>query len=344
MSTNPRPLRIGLVGVGTHGRHAVIPAFTYSQHCKLVAVADSNPANLEAIEHWNGPRYSSAEAMLKAGGLDVLYIATLPETHCVLTLAGLEHGLHVICEKPMAANLAEAEQMVHAAECAGRELIVMFENRFHPSYLKIHDWIASGHLGQVEALHMQSFGKHPVAQPRRTHLLNAAGCLDCGIHMLDLARFWLGRGGWEEVHALGAWFGEEVINAPHIAILARLEDGPMVTFEDSFSYGLRVEAIPRLASKNTLAIVGSHGVITDLPGPERAYGIISDRFREEVFFETLPHEIEIAKVADQLALELAGQETGKEGQLARGIDGLQAQWIVDEVNRQCRAKRRSYAT
>ncbi|HWL51834.1 MAG TPA: Gfo/Idh/MocA family oxidoreductase [Chthoniobacteraceae bacterium] len=335
MNPNQR-LRIGLVGAGTHGRNAVIPSFVHSTRCTLAAVADRSAAHLAAIAHWNGPKYLSVDEMLDQAALDALYIATLPGTHCRFALAALERGLHVICEKPMAADLQEARRMTEAAQKAGRELIVMFENRIHPAYHRVREWIDLGHLGRVEAIHLQSFGKHPVAQPRRTDLLNAAGSLDCGIHQLDLARYWTRAGGWETIHALGTWLEEAVFNPPHIGILARLDSQVMVTFEDSFSYGYRLQSVPWNFSKQGLVIVGTEGVITDVRDREGvAFRLYSDEVNEQVAFSPLPHEEEIPRVLDHFAAVLAGDEEDR-GWLARGEDGLQAQRIVDEVNRQCR--------
>ncbi len=337
-------LRIGLVGAGTHGRNAVIPSFVHSTRCVLVGVTDRSAENLAAIEHWAGPTYLNLEEMLDEVALDALYIATLPDTHCAFALAALERGLHVICEKPMAADLKEARRMVKAAEQADRELIVMFENRIHPAYHAIREWIDLGYLGRVEAIHLQTLGKHPIAQPRRTHLLNAAGSLDCGIHMLDLARYWTRAGGWETIHALGSWLEEPVFNPPHIGILARLDSQVMVTFEDSFSYGYRLQSVPFNFSKQSLAIVGTQGVITDVHDKDGiSFKLYNDQISEQVAFRHLHHSDEIPKVLDHLSAVLAGEEEDC-GWLARGEDGLHAQTIVDEVNRQCRERAPRFPT
>lgn len=328
---------MALVGVGTHGRHAVVPGILNSRNYELVAVADLNPRNLNELGDVEYGRYSSVEEMLQKETLDVLYVATLPETHCELTLLALKHGLHVVCEKPLAASQEEAERMVEAAREANRELVVMFENRFQPYNLKIREWISSGRLGRVEAIHIQTFGKHPLQQPRRTNLLNAAGCLDCGIHMLDIARYWNQGAQWRIIHALGAWFDEPVEKAPHMGILAQLDNGVMVTFEDSFSYGYRLQSLPGNYSKNGLTIVGTEGLITEVKDSERkvvGYELVTESGVEQVPYEVTFHYDEIPKVLDQLAHVLDGNPE-EWPLLPRGTDGLEAQRIVDEVNRQC---------
>lgn len=278
MNDSLTPLRIGLVGVGTHGRQAVIPAFETSRFCRLVAVADHR----EDLAPYAGREfrcYQSLDAMLENEELDVLYIATLPESHCELALKAFRNGLHVICEKPIAASADEAEQTVNAAEEAGKELIVMFENRVLPAYRKIKEWIQSGVIGRVEAIQIQQLGKHPQAQPRRTHLLNAAGCLDCGIHMLDLVCFWLGGGAWQET-----WFNEEVEFAPHVAALARLDNRVMVTLDASFSYGLRVEHLDYRFKKQGLSIVGTEGLIREIGDPCAGFEVLSNALTSRCSF------------------------------------------------------------
>ncbi|HWL52867.1 MAG TPA: Gfo/Idh/MocA family oxidoreductase [Chthoniobacteraceae bacterium] len=321
--------RFGLVGAGTHGLRAVIPAFETSAGCRLEAVADTSPARLDALPP-SLRRYASLEAMLASEALDGVYIATLPDTHCELALACFRHGLHVICEKPLATTLEEAQRMAEAALAARRELVVMFEYRFLPHYEKIREWIASGRIGRVEAIHLQQLRKHPVAQPRRTNLLNAAGSLDCGIHRLDLARFWTGGARWETVHALGTWFEEPVKKPPHISILARLANGVMVTLNESFSYGYRLKRMPYTFSKNSLAIVGSHGVIHDVGGGRAGYELVTQEGSETVPFIKTSHRDEIPKVLDAFARFLNGRDDAR---LAFAEDGLEAQRIVDQANR-----------
>ncbi len=335
-----KKLRFGLVGAGTHGRGAVIPAFLQTGQCELLAVADHSLDHLEKIRPVPFRMYHSLHQMLENEDLDALYIATLASSHCELALQAFKKGLHVICEKPMASSHEEAQRMVAAAADAGRELFIMFENRFKPHYRKIREWIVSGAIGKVEALHLQSFGKHPAQEPRRANLLNEAGCLDCGIHMLDLARFWTGGGEWQEIYAIGSWFGEEVLYPPHVGILARLDNDVTVTFEDSFSYGRKVAGVPWNFRKNSLTIVGSEGVITESQaGDQHGYQLVSDRRMEHVMVSPSSHREEIHEVLDYAASVLRGAVEDR-GWLATGHDGLAAQHIVEEVNQQSAKRRR----
>lgn len=332
-------IRFGLVGLGKHGRHALLPAFSRSRYCNLLAVADRSSENLDKIEDASLRRYGSLNQMLDNEELDAVYIATLASSHCELALQAFEKGLHVICEKPVAASAQEVELMLAAANRAGKSLVVMFENRFKHHYQKIREWIQHGRIGRVEAIHMQSFGSHPTEQPRRTNLLNEAGCLDCGIHMLDLVRFWTGGGIWKEIHALGTWFGEEVVCPPHVGILARLDSGVMVTFEDSFSYAYQMRKVPHNFSRNNLTIVGEKGVIIDCKiGDNAAFQVLSDDYQEVEMVFPMSHSEEIPLVMDHFARVLGGEEEDL-GILPNGYDGYMAQRIVDEVNRQCREQR-----
>ncbi len=333
-----KKFRIGLVGAGTHGRGAVAPALSSALRCELVAVADPSAESLAQLAMPAIRRYRSLHQMLENEELDGIYIATLASSHCELALQAFARGLHVVCEKPLAASADEAERMVMAAESAGRELLVMFENRSKPHYQKIREWIATGAIGQVEAIHLQSFGKHPSQQPRRTNLLNESGCLDCGIHMLDLVRFWMGGGEWDEIHALGAWFGEKTRLAPHLGILARLDRKIMVTFEDSFSYGRLVSKTPWNFNRSTLAIIGTHGVIVDgYAADQPCFQLVSDDRMETGLIIPSSHRHEIGVVVDDFVATLWGEDESR--YLATGRDGLAAQQIVDEVHRQSVAKR-----
>lgn len=327
--------RIGVVGLGTHGMEAVLPGIENSRHWEVVAVADINSDQLHGIPHL--PGYSTVDAMLQKEKMDALYIATLPDTHAPIAITSLEHGVHVICEKPMAADTEACRRILEVSQRVGREVLVMFENRFQTYNQKVRRWICEGVLGRVEAIHFQSFGKHPTLQPRRTRLLNAAGCLDCGIHNLDLARYWNNGACWDIIHALGTWFDEVVNMPPHVGILARLDNGVMVTFEDSFSYGYGVESAPYDFGKCSLAIVGTHGVISDgiEEGGQRVFRLITDRRCESVPINATHHRDEIPKVIDAFANRLWGEiDEETRASLAGGEDGYEAQRIVDEVCRQ----------
>lgn len=233
--------RYALVGVGQHAEWAVIPALTAAEHCALVAACDIRPENLKRVTDPAVDCYTDYASMLAAGGFDVVYVATLEDLHRDMVTAALEAGYHVLCEKPLGMNTAECEEMLAASEATGRQLAVGFEKRYHPEQVKMREWIQSGRLGTVEAIHIQEmWDMHKTftpLSPRRAEHLDRSGSLDCGIHSLDCIRYITGGGDWSNIVARGRWFGEhERKQMPHISLMADLDNGILATLTESYAY------------------------------------------------------------------------------------------------------------
>jgi predicted dehydrogenase len=332
-------MRFGLIGCGTHARWAVGPAFQQASRVELRAVADVSAEHLEEFP-WPRPdlrRYLDYREMIANEGLDAVYVATPCEAHVEPTLAALARGLHVVTEKPMALSAADAERMVTAATAADRQLIVDFENRYSPVHRAISEWVRAGYLGRVGAVHMNEFWDgHKVTGPlaeRRRRFTDASGCLDCGIHHLDLARYYCGGGHWLDVHATGVWFGEAVRFPPHIAIQARLDHGVLVTLNASFAYTAYIE--PR-DLHDSIVIVGTDGVIDfrrDWADGTDTVRLTSARLTEARQFGTHGHAAVIPQLLDDLAAVVL-DGAARPPALATGTDGHMAQVIVDAANAQ----------
>jgi len=255
-------IKFGIVGVGTHARWAVMDAINKTaKNCRLVAACDICADNLKGLAEEGIKTFTDLNKMLDGVEMDALYVATTAKTHYELTVSALRKGLHVICEKPMADSIEKCEDMIKEAEKANRKLAITFENRYHPEIRKIKEWIDAGYLGKVEAFHYHLFtSAYKTFGPRvdrRKRLLDLAGVLDCGIHTLDLARYFFG-GDWMDICARGAWFGEDLANAPHISILGRMTSGVMSTITYSYAYGAYFEAE---AKNHMFTIVGNEGII-----------------------------------------------------------------------------------
>lgn len=131
------------------------------------------------------------ESMLSATKPDLLFDVVVPSARRDVVMTGLRHGCHVLTEKPMAASLAEARELVAAAKEAGRVHAVVQNRRFTEGVRRIRETIESGALGELTALHADFFiGAHfgGFREQMQDVLL-----LDMAIHTLDAARFMSGR-------------------------------------------------------------------------------------------------------------------------------------------------------
>lgn len=333
-------LRFGLIGCGTHAQWAVAPALRGAAgRCELVAAADINPDNLQRIEGAHLQRFTDHRRMIADARLDAVYVATLPDTHAAITLDALAAGLHVVCEKPMALSAEDCRKMTEAAARGRRVLAINFETRYHAQMRQVRQWISQGHLGRIEAIHVQSFWDgHKSFGPlsaRRKRLTDLSGALDCGIHKADLIRYFCG-GSWTEIQARGRWFGEEVRCPPHIAILAELDNGVLATLNASFAYTAAIE--PKALS-DVMTIVGTEGVINffeDHTGPAEV------RLHSRNLLASIPSKAtDHAQVMITLLCDFADAVEGRPPapEMATGEDGLMAQIFVEQANRQALERR-----
>jgi predicted dehydrogenase len=187
-------VRVGVIGLGM-GRHHIAGYQTHPS-AEVVAVADPDAARLKEIgDKYAIPRrYASAEEMLRRENLDVVSIATPNRYHASHTLAALAAGCHVLCEKPMAMNAAEAQQMLSAAEAAGKRLMINFSWRFTEQSFALKAEVDAGALGEIyfgRTVWHRRRGLPGLGSWFSQRALSGGGPLiDLGVHRLDLA-LWL---------------------------------------------------------------------------------------------------------------------------------------------------------
>jgi predicted dehydrogenase len=137
-------------------------------------------------------QYETVEALLKDGGIDALVVSTPNYLHAPQTIAALNAGIHVMVEKPMALNAAEAQQMNAAAEKSGALLMVAHCWRFDPDVLWLKE--QSSKLGRI--IRTKGYGVHTHWGPggwfTQKQFAGGGAMADMGIHALDTARFLLG--------------------------------------------------------------------------------------------------------------------------------------------------------
>src|SRR3990172_7238170 len=132
--------------------------------------------------------------LLTAGGVDALVVSTPNYLHAPETIAALNAGVHVMVEKPMALNAAEAEAMVAAGQASGAVLMVAHCWRFDSEVLWLREQVRSGKLGQI--IRTKGYGVHvnwgPGGWFTQKQFAGGGALADLGIHALDTARFLMG--------------------------------------------------------------------------------------------------------------------------------------------------------
>jgi predicted dehydrogenase len=191
-------IKVGFIGTG-FARRVMIPAFRAIEGVEIQAVCSSRRENAEATaKAFDIPGiYDDYRAMLSQEELDLVAIVTPPHLHHPMTLAALKRGVSVLCEKPMALNVQEAQEMYVRAEEAGVLHLIDHELRFHPALCKLKELVDEGYLGAPESITFSIHWCYPM-DPQRPwgwwfDVSKGGGLLGAlGSHQIDLLRWLLG--------------------------------------------------------------------------------------------------------------------------------------------------------
>lgn len=246
--------RVGIVGTGSIGRthlrawqaNGVTPA----------AFADANPAALDdVIAQHGGDGYPDGLDLIGAHKVDIVSICTPPRFHADLAVAALEAGIAVLCEKPMARTLAEAERLAAAVERTGTLFSVGFCHRFQPQIETLKAMIERGDLGTVMSFRNRFAGHKADAATTwfsDPELAGGGVLADTSVHSVDLFR-----------HLVG-----EPVNVAAMISSRKTDLGPKLDVDDTAALLLQtaegaigvIEASWRTpAGEWTLAIHGTQG-------------------------------------------------------------------------------------
>jgi xylose dehydrogenase (NAD/NADP) len=230
-------LRWGVIGTANIGRHAVIPALQRSGNGQLVAVAsrDEEKAKSFAAELGIPRAYGRYEDLLAAEDIDAVYIPLPNSLHRPWTVKAAEAGKHILCEKPLALNAAECEEMAAAAEQHGVVLMEAFMYRFHPQTVRVLELLKEGAVGKVGLIYSAfTFRLTNPANIRLNPELGGGSLMDVGCYCVNVSRTLAGAEP-VEVQAYANW-GKTGVDEEMVGTL-RFADGLLA----QFSCGLTLE-------------------------------------------------------------------------------------------------------
>jgi predicted dehydrogenase len=195
-----KQLKISLVGCGAVSKLYYGPALLELERNSVVQVEllfDPNLANIREMQKlFPSARSVNTLDEIALGGADIAIIASPPPFHAQQTIQLLNAGISVLCEKPMAASLAEAEAMIEAASAAKGLLSIGLFRRFFPAAQMIRKILSLGILGELKHFSFSEGGQFqwPVQSPAYFKKATSGGgvLLDVGVHVLDLMIWWFG--------------------------------------------------------------------------------------------------------------------------------------------------------
>ncbi|MEI6512291.1 MAG: Gfo/Idh/MocA family oxidoreductase [bacterium] len=195
-TTKTPQLKVGVIGLGMGQGH--VKRFNTHPDCKVVAIADMDKIRLEACKEKEGVEkgYTDGFDMISKEKLDIICVATPNKFHMPYTIAALESGAHVLCEKPMAMNAEEARKMNAAAKKANKRIMIDFSYRFGKQIWALKGQVDSGLLGDVY------YGRTTWLRRRgipnfggwfgQKELAGGGPLIDLGVHRVDMALWLMG--------------------------------------------------------------------------------------------------------------------------------------------------------
>ncbi|MEM9776938.1 MAG: Gfo/Idh/MocA family oxidoreductase, partial [Chloroflexota bacterium] len=140
-------VKVGMVSTSWWADAMYLPALTNHPGCDVVAVCGRNPERAQAFaDSWSIPKaYVDYQEMIDKEDLDAVVVATGNDSHYPVTMAALKKGLHVLCEKPLALDVQEAQEMADLAAEKGVKTLVPFTYRFMPTNRYIKELIDDGY-------------------------------------------------------------------------------------------------------------------------------------------------------------------------------------------------------
>lgn len=248
-------LRIGIIGAGAIARDVHIPSYLKNgEKVEIVAVADVALERAEAIaEMFDIPHaYGSYHEMLKDVELDAVSVCVPNKFHADATIAALEAGCHVLCEKPPAMTVEEAELMAKTAEKAGKFLSYGFHYRYYPEVEIAKSFIDAGEMGEIYSARVHAIRRRGIpgwGVFTNKELQGGGPLIDIGVHMLDTALYLMGYpepevvlgkthqriGNKKGVGLLGDWDYENYTVEDMAIGMVTFKNGATLTLEAAFA-------------------------------------------------------------------------------------------------------------
>ena len=268
-------LKIGIIGAGGISAAHIRGYLEFPDECEIVAIADIDPSKAAArIDEFglvNAVAYETSDALIAAGGLDLVSIVTPPSTHRELTIAALEAGIHVVVEKPMAPSLEDCDAMLAAQRASGKILSAVAQNRFRDDMATLKKSIESGLLGSISHLRVDSAWWRGLPYYdlwwRGTWESEGGGCtLNHAIHHIDLMLWLMGRP--SEVTAMLA-------NAQHDN--AEVEDLSVAVFRYGRALAQLTSSVVHHGEEQQIVVQGEHARVS------QPWDVIAEVTRENGF-------------------------------------------------------------
>jgi 1,5-anhydro-D-fructose reductase (1,5-anhydro-D-mannitol-forming) len=195
MSNSASPLRWGIVGLGWVSTDFTGPAIVKSPGSRMVACLGSSPQKGKVFaERFELERvHADLDALMADPDVDAVYVATPNAMHREAVLAAARAGKHVLCEKPFAMTIADAQEMTEACRRAGVVLRVAHQLRLEEAVVRARAIVRSGRLGRIAAISLERASAMPPRTTWRRDVRQSGVVFDVGVHLIDQVQWITGQ-------------------------------------------------------------------------------------------------------------------------------------------------------
>lgn len=255
-------VKIGVIGCGSIAQHRHLPEYKMNEQVELVAVCDINTERANSVAQQYGVKaYTNYEELLASGTVEAVSVCTPNYLHAPISVAALNSGVHVLCEKPMATSEEEAKAMIEAAKTNGKKLMIGHNQRFVASHQKARELIEKGEIGKIYSFRTafghggpegwSVDGKESWFFKKDEAFIGAMG--DLGVHKTDMLRYILN----EEIVEVGAFVesnAKDFANVDDNAVcVLKTESGIIGTLASSWAYNGKED--------NSTIVYGEKGIL-----------------------------------------------------------------------------------
>ena len=238
-------IRVGIIGCGSIAKHRHMPEYANNEHTEITAVCDIVEERAqEFAEKYEATAFTNYEELLQNADVDAVSVCTPNYLHAPVSIAALQAGKHVLCEKPMATSREDALAMIEAAKQSNKKLMIAHNQRFVPSHQKARQLIENGEAGKIYSFRTafghggpegwSADGKDSWFFKKEQAFIGAMG--DLGVHKTDLLRYILGEE-FVEVGAFVETSAKQNTDVDDTAVcVLKTESGIIGTLAASWSY------------------------------------------------------------------------------------------------------------
>lgn len=191
-------LKWGIIGCGNVAEFKGGPALYGVDGSELIAVMRRDGAKAQDFAQRHGAKrwYDRVETLLADPEINAVYVATPVHAHCQQTIQAAEAGKHVLCEKPMAMDVAECQRMIDACKASGVKLMIAYYRRTYPVVQRMRALLKQGIIGETMLVRINLTSYHPAGRDDDWRVQPETGgggvLYDVGSHRLDALNYLLG--------------------------------------------------------------------------------------------------------------------------------------------------------